>query len=100
MLGKCANPSCSAFFCHLGEGMLFQLEPDPALRLPTPQTPEYNWLCLSCSTALTLHVDAQGTVVTAPLPVEVQSASANVVTTSIRQGGLLLCNVGSCCRHL
>ena len=29
MLGKCANPSCAASFRYLGEGMLFDLQPDP-----------------------------------------------------------------------
>ena len=47
MLGKCANPSCSASFRRLGDGTLFPLEPDPRLRLSNPKT-EYFWLCPTC----------------------------------------------------
>ena len=71
MLGKCANPSCSASLRSLGEGLLFRLEPDPALRFSNPKTPEYYWLCHTCSTAMTLDIDAGGRIVTAPFPVGV-----------------------------
>ena len=32
MVAKCSNPSCSASFRHLEEGMLFRLEADPTLK--------------------------------------------------------------------
>ena len=73
--------------------MLFRLEPDPALRSPTLQTPEYYWLCPPCSTAMTLHINAQGTVVTAPLPVGIQGCCTDVVPMLVRQEGLSLRNV-------
>lgn len=71
MLGKCTNPSCSASFRRLGEGTLFRLEPDTTLKLSTPKTPEYYWLCHTCSAETTLHLDPNGRIVTAPLPVTV-----------------------------
>ncbi len=93
MLGKCANPSCAASFRYLGEGMLFRLEPDPALRSSTPQTLEYYWLCPTCSTAMTLHINAQRTVVAAPLPAGIQGCCPDVEPMLVRQEGLLLRNV-------
>jgi hypothetical protein len=60
MLGKCANPSCSASFRRLGDGRLVRLETDPRLRLSNPKT-EYFWLCPTCSammsaTLIDVHV--------------------------------------------
>ncbi len=63
MLGKCTNPSCSASFRYMEEGILFRLETDPALRLSNPKTPEYYWLCRNCSAAMTLHISKEGKVV-------------------------------------
>lgn len=60
MLGKCTNPSCSASFRYLEEGILFRLETGPALRLSNPKKPEYYWLCRSCSAAMTLHISKEG----------------------------------------
>ena len=95
MLGKCANPPCSASFLRLGEGRLFRLEPDPPLRLSNPKT-EYYWLCPTCSAVMTLRIDASGTVVTAPCPVSVHDEHADVVLMSVGQRGLLR-NVDSHC---
>jgi phage terminase large subunit GpA-like protein len=89
MLGKCANPPCSASFRRLGDGSLFRLEPDLRLRLSTPKT-EYFWLCPTCSEVMTLRIDASGTLVTAPWPVSVHDEHAVVVPMSVGQSGLLL----------
>ena len=93
MLGKCANPTCSASFRRLGDGRLFRLESHPTLRLCNPKT-EYFWLCPTCSAVMTLRIDASGTVVTAPCPVSVHDEHADVVPMSVGQRGLLL-NVDS-----
>jgi len=73
MLGKCSNPSCSASFRYLQEGLLFRLEADPALRLPNPKQPEYYWLCHSCASAMTLRLSPEGKVIPVPLPAPVDS---------------------------
>jgi hypothetical protein len=73
MLGKCTNPSCSASFRYLQEGLLFRLEVDPALRLPNPKQPEYYWLCQNCASVLTLGLSTEGKVIPVPLPAPVES---------------------------
>ena len=82
MLGKCTNPSCSASFRYLQDGVLFRLEVDPALRLPNPKQPEYYWLCHSCSSAMTLRLSREGKVIPVPLSARVDSSR-----DSRRQGG-------------
>lgn len=82
MFGKCATSSCSASSRYLGEGMLFRLESDPAPRLSTAKAPECYWLCPTCSAAMTLHIDAEGKVVTAPLTVGVKGSRTDVVPMS------------------
>ncbi len=74
MLGKCTNPSCSASFRYLQEGILFRLETDPALRLSNPMQPEYYWLCHSCASAMTLRLSPEGKVIPVPLPARVDSS--------------------------
>lgn len=74
MLGKCTNPSCSASFRYLQEGVLFRLEVDPALRLPNPKQPEYYWLCHSCAAAMTLRLSREGKVIPVPLSARVDSS--------------------------
>ena len=98
MLGKCANPPCSAPFRRLGDGRLFRLEPDPTLRLSNPKI-EYYWLCPTCSAVMTLRIDASGAVVTAPRPVSVHDEHPDVVPVSAGQSGLLLRNVDSSLRE-
>ncbi len=73
MLGKCTNPSCSASFRYLQEGLLFRLEADPVLRLPNPKQPEYYWLCQNCASVLTLGLSTEGKVIPVPLPAPVDS---------------------------
>lgn len=73
MLGKCTNPSCSASFRYLQEGLLFRLEADPALRLPNPKRPEYYWLCQNCASVLTLGLSTEGKVIPVPRPAPVDS---------------------------
>lgn len=99
MLGKCINPSCSASFRYLEEGLLFRLESDPTLRISNPKTPEYYWLCPACSTTMTLHIDTEGRIVTAPNPVAVHDTRVDLVPMSVRQSGLLLRSVRSSLRE-
>jgi len=73
MLGKCTNPSCSASFRYLQEGLLFRLEADPALRLRNPKQPEYFWLCQNCASVLTLGLSTEGKVIPVPLPAPAES---------------------------
>jgi len=82
MLGKCTNPSCTASFRYLQDGVLFRLEVDPALRLPNPKQPEYYWLCHSCASAMTLRLGPEGKVIPVPLSARVDSSR-----DSRRQGG-------------
>ena len=91
MLGKCTNPSCSASFRHMQEGILFRLEPDPDLRLSNPKKPEYYWLCQSCSAAMTLLISKEGKVIAVPLPAPVQGGTPRSdLISSRRQNGLML----------
>jgi hypothetical protein len=94
MLGKCANPPCSASFRRLGDGRLFRLEPDPNLRVPNPKI-EYYWLCPTCSAVMTPRIDARGTVITAPCPASVHDEPPDVFPLSVGQSGLLLRDVDS-----
>ena len=91
MLGKCSNPSCSAAFRHMQEGILFRLEPDPDLRLSNPRKPEYYWLCHSCSAAMTLLISEEGKVIAAPLPAPLHGdPHRSDLISSKRQHGLML----------
>lgn len=96
MLGKCSNPSCSASFLYLEEGILFRLETDPDLRSPNPKRPEYYWLCRSCSAAMTLHISKEGKVVPValPAPLEGVAPSGDFIWPK-RQNGLMLSGVRS-----
>ncbi len=60
MVGKCANPQCSAKFRYLHKGKLFAFDP---LRWPLPHKlhgyharpkPEFRWLCQDCSRTMTV----------------------------------------------
>lgn len=82
MLGKCISPMRSASCRYLGEGMLFRLESDPAPRVSAAKAPEYYWLCPTCSAAMTLHIDAEGKVMPAPLPWGVKGSRTDVVPMS------------------
>ncbi len=98
MLGKCTNPSCSASFRYMQEGMLFRLEADPALRLSDPKKPEYYWLCHSCASAMTLRISQEGKVMPVPLSAPVHSGrhsgrQGHDFIPSKRQNGLLLTGV-------
>ncbi len=94
MLGKCSNPSCSALFRYLEEGLLFRLETDPNLRLSNPKAPEYYWLCRSCSAEMTLHISNEGQVIPFVLPVPVpHGPQGSEVIAAERQKGLLLSGV-------
>ena len=94
MLGKCANPSCSASFRYLEEGLLFRLETDPNLRLSDPRAPEYYWLCRGCSARMTLRISEKGQVIpfALPAPVHAGPLAIDFIATE-RQKGLLLSGV-------
>lgn len=84
MLSKCANPGCSASFHSLGEGRLFQLSSDdPRLQCRTassgeekkpPRSVEYFWLCSNCSKSLTIHMDQNRRIYTAPRTTEISDS--------------------------
>jgi len=94
MLGKCTNPSCSVSFRYLEEGTLFRLETDPALRLSSPKTLEYYWLCRSCSAAMTLRISEEGKVMPVALPKPVHGGPhKRGFISPRRQNGLLLSGV-------
>ena len=67
MLAKCANPACAAEFRYFHEGklFLFELKPDASMRGPPAdadyvgrlRTPQYFWLCSSCSSDMALQPD-------------------------------------------
>lgn len=61
MLTKCANPVCPTHFRYLERGTLFRYENDPRAA-PDQTHREYFWLCVDCSSSLTLRLDAQGKV--------------------------------------
>lgn len=61
MLTKCANPVCLTHFRYLERGTLFRYENDPRAA-PDRAHREYFWLCGSCSSSLTMRLDAQGKV--------------------------------------
>jgi len=91
MIAKCTNPSCSTSFRYLEEGMLFRLENDSPLGLDNPMTPEYYWLCRSCSAAMTLHISKEGRVMPLALPAPVHGGpQGSDFISSERQKGLLL----------
>jgi hypothetical protein len=91
MIAKCTNPSCSTSFRYLEEGMLFRLENDSALGLDNRMTPEYYWLCRSCSTAMTLHISKEGKVIPLALTAPVHGGpQGSDFISSERQKGLLL----------
>jgi hypothetical protein len=67
MISKCANPACSVRFHYMRAGKLFRMEFDPDHDAPGPQLAgnskpvrkiEHFWLCGSCSTFLTLVMNA------------------------------------------
>jgi hypothetical protein len=94
MVAKCTNPLCSASFRHLEEGMLFRLETDPTLRSSNLKTPEYYWLCGSCSAAMTLHISEEGEVIPVALSAPVHGGPHGCgFISSKRQKGLLLSGV-------
>ena len=101
MLGKCSNPSCSASFLYLEEGILFRLETDPDLRSSNPKRPEYYWLCRSCSAAMTLHISKEGKVVPVALPAPLEGVPPSGVPHRSdfiwpkRENGLMLTGVRS-----
>ncbi len=101
MLGKCTNPSCSASFRYMEDGILFRLETDPALRLSNPKRPEYYWLCRNCSAAMTLHISKEGKVIPVALPTPIHGVSQNGVPHRSdfiglkREDGLTLSDVRS-----
>jgi len=76
MVGKCANPACSATFRYLHEGELFTVESKTgSLKQGPPADPEYAgsshvrecfWLCPSCCRMMTVQSDGEGGVILMP----------------------------------
>jgi len=94
MLGKCSNPSCSASFRYLDDGLLFRLETDPALKLCNPKTLEYYWLCHSCAAAMTLRISKDGKVIPVELPAPAHGKHhGRDFISPKRQNGLLLSGI-------
>jgi hypothetical protein len=71
MLSKCANPSCPNTFRYLHEGKLYLVHFGAALSREhcssvshsASRSPEYAWLCSSCSCHMTIRVEEGFTVV-------------------------------------
>ncbi len=96
MLGKCTNPSCSASFRYMEQGILFRLETDPVLRLSNPRSPEYYWLCRNCSATMTLHISKEGKVEPFALPAPLHGVPhRNYCLWPKREDGLTLSDVRS-----
>ena len=94
MLAKCANSSCSASFRSLKEGRLFRLESEPAIRSSDSNRVEYFWVCDRCSSAMTMRLREDGTVVTVLLPESIRGVPDEVALTAVdRKKGLLLRSV-------
>jgi hypothetical protein len=93
MVAKCSNPSCSASFRSLKEGRLFRLERDPAIRSSESNRAEYFWLCHRCSSAMTLRLREDGTLVTVLLPEPVGGPDGVALTVVDQKKGLLLRSV-------
>lgn len=96
MVGKCSNPSCSAPFRYLKDGILFRLESNPTLPLSKSERVEYFWLCNQCSTTMTLGLREDDTVVAVMRSQPTLGAPEGVVLTSAdRDRALWLRNVTS-----
>jgi hypothetical protein len=93
MLAKCTNPSCSASFRHLDEGMLFLLETDPIFGSSTAKATEYFWLCKDCSTGLTLRLTKDGRVTAGGLPQTLRNGPQVGFVSVNRETGVLLRSV-------
>jgi hypothetical protein len=90
MLAKCANPLCSAPFRYLESGGLFRLESDP-LDSSDTRTPEYFWLCRSCSAKMTLRLDeADGVRIVQSQDATPREGEALAFVLLDRQRGMLL----------
>ena len=63
MVGKCANPACSAAFLYLHAGKLFRFETAAPARAESddmrkpPRGVEFFWLCAGCAAEFTLVPD-------------------------------------------
>jgi hypothetical protein len=63
MVAKCSNSPCRALFRNLREGRLFLLQADPMAGSSHLKSNEYFWLCASCASTMTLHLNDDGRVV-------------------------------------
>lgn len=59
MLGKCANPTCSAKFLRLHDGRLFVTEVEGNCQASDrhEHSVEYFWLCSSCCRTMTVALE-------------------------------------------
>ena len=79
MLGKCANPTCSAKFLRLRDGRLFVTEVKGDGQGNTkgyePQL-QYYWLCSSCCRTMTVALGKGKKSQVVPLPKSAAAAQA------------------------
>jgi hypothetical protein len=87
VVSKCANPSCSVVFHHLGAGRLFRFEvrlpcgscrdvPETVCRTKTGRASVFFWLCSECALDYTLSFDVVHGVNVKPVLPNRDSASA------------------------
>jgi hypothetical protein len=79
MLGKCANPTCTAPFRKLGTGKLFAFESVAIAKSVASgsscamnRTPVFFWLCEYCTLRFTLTLDSTGQLTLQRVPDGVQ----------------------------
>lgn len=66
MVANCANPSCSAVFRYLYDGIIFHVTYKPAgASISGPSTNERFWLCGDCSAKMTLISKGSGVLAVA-----------------------------------
>jgi hypothetical protein len=67
MLGKCANPACSATFRRLTDGRIFVIEVEPERSAGNTHQRQCFWLCNSCCRTMTVVVNKGKNVQIVPL---------------------------------
>ncbi len=94
MVAKCSNASCRALFRNLKEGRLFLLQSDPTGNSSNLRSNEYFWLCASCASTMTLHLNDDGGVVPVVFAGVVKQTDHCIPAS--RHGRVLLSDVSFC----
>jgi hypothetical protein len=94
MVAKCSNPPCRALFRNLKEGRLFLLQADPMAGSSNLKSTEYFWLCASCASTMTLHLNDDGRVV--PVVFGGVAQQRDQCIPASRHGRVLLSDVSFC----